>query len=104
MVELHTGAYANAGDEATRQKLLDAIEDAARLAARLKIKVSAGHGLNLRNLGPLLALPEIEEYSIGHSIVARAVFVGMEQAVGEMLALVRQSAPPRATEAPRRRL
>ncbi len=104
VVELHTGAYANASDEAGRQKHLDAIEDAARLAARLNIKVAAGHGLNLRNVLPLLKLPEIEEYSIGHSIVARSLFVGMEQAVGEMLALVRQSAPPRAAEAPRRRL
>ncbi|CAO0824475.1 pyridoxine 5'-phosphate synthase [Desulfarculales bacterium] len=104
MVELHTGAYANAGDAAALKKHLDAIEDAARLAARLNIKVAAGHGLNLRNVRPLLALPEIEEYSIGHSIVARALFVGMEQAVAEMLELVRQSAPPRAAEAPRRRL
>ncbi|MFH1034033.1 MAG: pyridoxine 5'-phosphate synthase [Pseudomonadota bacterium] len=104
VVELHTGAYANASDEAGLKKHLDAIEDSARLAARLNIKVAAGHGLNLRNVPPLLALPEIEEYSIGHSIVARALFVGMEQAVSEMLALVRQSAPPRGPEAPRRRL
>ena len=104
VVELHTGAYANAKDEASGKKLLDALEDAARLAARLGIKVSAGHGLNLRNVIPLLALPEIEEYSIGHSIVARAVFVGLERAVAEMLALVRASAPARPAEAPRRRL
>jgi len=94
IVELHTGAYANAKDQAEAGRLLDALTDAARLAARLGIKVAAGHGLTLRNVRPLLALPEIEEYSIGHSIVARAVMIGFEAAVTEMLELVRQSAPP----------
>jgi len=94
IVELHTGAYANAKDPAEAGRHLDALVDAARLAARLDIKVAAGHGLTLRNVRPLLALPEIEEYSIGHSIVARAVMVGFEAAVAEMLELVRQSAPP----------
>ena len=104
VVELHTGAYANAPDQAARQKLLGALEDSARLAARLGLKVAAGHGLNLRNVRPLLAFPEIEEYSIGHSIIARAVFVGLEQAVGEMLALVRTAATSRPPEPPQRRL
>jgi pyridoxine 5-phosphate synthase len=66
--------------------------------------VAAGHGLNLRNIRPLLAFPEIEEYSIGHSIVARALFVGMEEAVREMLALVRLPPQYRTSEPPRRRL
>lgn len=104
VVELHTGAYANARGETELQRHLDGIEEAARLAARLKLKVAAGHGLNLRNVRPLLSIPEIEEYSIGHSIIARAVFVGLEMAVAEMLDLVRQSAPPRPAEGPRRRL
>ncbi len=104
VVELHTGSYCNAPDEATRLKLLGALEDSARLASRLGLKVAAGHGLNLRNVHPLLAMPEIEEYSIGHSIVARAVFVGLEQAVGEMLALVRTAAKQRPPEPPQRRL
>jgi pyridoxine 5-phosphate synthase len=104
VVELHTGSYCNAPDEATRFKLLGALEDSARLASRLGLKVAAGHGLNLRNVHPLLAMPEIEEYSIGHSIVARAVFVGLEQAVGEMLALVRTAAKQRPPEPPQRRL
>jgi len=103
-VELHTGAYANAASEAARLKLLSALEDAARLAARVGMRVAAGHGLNLRNVAPLLKIPEIVEYSIGHSIVARALFVGFESAVAEMLALVRQSAPPRQPESPARRL
>ena len=104
VVELHTGGYANARGEAELQRHLDGIEEAARLAARLKLRVAAGHGLNLRNVRPLLSIPEIEEYSIGHSIIARAVFVGLEMAVAEMLDLVRQSAPPRPAEGPRRRL
>jgi pyridoxine 5-phosphate synthase len=93
VVELHTGAYCDASDEPTRVKLVDVLQDAAKLAARLKLKVAAGHGLNLHNVRLLLALSEVEEYSIGHAIVARAVFVGMEQAVKEMLALVRQAPP-----------
>ncbi len=104
VVELHTGAYANAADDQSRQKLLGGLEDSARLAARLGLKVAAGHGLNLRNVRPLLAFPEVEEYSIGHSIIARAVFVGLEQAVGEMLALVRTAATTRPPEPPQRRL
>ncbi|KIX11076.1 pyridoxine 5'-phosphate synthase [Dethiosulfatarculus sandiegensis] len=98
IVELHTGAYANAVDEKESVILLSKLEDASRLAARLKMKVAAGHGLNLRNTPPLLKMPEIEEYSIGHSIVARAVFVGFEAAVQEMLDLVKRSAPPRPPE------
>ena len=102
-VELHTGAYANAVAESDIRKCLDDIEDAAKLAAKLKIKVAAGHGLNLRNVTPLLSMPEIVEYSIGHSIVGRAVFVGFENAVTEMLNLVRSSATSTGyAEAPQR--
>ena len=104
VVELHTGSYCNAANEEARLRLLGALEDSARLASRLGLKVAAGHGLNLRNVHPLLAMPEIQEYSIGHSIIARAVFVGLEQAVGEMLALVRTAATARPPEPPQRRL
>jgi pyridoxine 5-phosphate synthase len=104
VVELHTGAYCDAVDEAAAARLVDALENSAKLAARLKLRVAAGHGLNLRNIRPLLAFPEIEEYSIGHSIVARALFVGMEEAVREMLALVRLPPQYRTSEPPRRRL
>ncbi len=104
VVELHTGSYCNAPNEEARLRLLGALEDSARLASRLGLKVAAGHGLNLRNVHPLLAMPEIQEYSIGHSIIARAVFVGLEQAVGEMLALVRTAATERPPEPPQRRL
>ncbi len=104
VVELHTGTYCDAKDEEARQRHLQALEDAARLAHRLGLEVAAGHGLNLTNVLPLLSMPEIVEYSIGHSIVARAVFVGFEQAVGEMLALVRTAATERPAEPPKRRL
>jgi pyridoxine 5-phosphate synthase len=104
IIELHTGAYCNATDEPSRLKLLEAIADSARLASRLKLKIAAGHGLNLRNIRPMLGITEIEEYSIGHSIIARAVFVGLEPAVTEMLDLVRSAPAPRASEPPRRPL
>ena len=92
IVELHTGTYCNAVGEEAAQERIDELEDAAKLAAKLKMKVAAGHGLNLRNITPLLKIPEIAEYSIGHSIVGRAVFVGFEAAVAEMLAMARSSA------------
>ncbi len=104
VVELHTGSYANARGPSAVARHLGALDDAARLAARLGLRVAAGHGLNLVNVEPLLKVPEIEEYSIGHSIVARAVFVGFEQAVAEMLALVKTALTQRPSEPPRRRL
>jgi pyridoxine 5-phosphate synthase len=104
IVELHTGAYANAHGDEARVRHIDALGDGARLAARLNMKVAAGHGLNLRNIEPLLGIPEFEEYSIGHSIVARAVFVGFENAVSEMLSLVKTAAKSRPTGPTPRRL
>ncbi len=94
-VEFHTGTYANAA-AAGQAKHLTALQDSARLASKLGIKVAAGHGLTLRNLEPLLQIEEIEEYSIGHSIVARALFVGFETAVKEMLELINR---PRISKA-----
>jgi len=82
-VELHTGSYAHRpADPAT----LRALADAARLGASLGLAVHAGHGLTVRNVGPVAALPEVEELNIGHSIVSRAVFVGLAEAVREMRA------------------
>jgi pyridoxine 5-phosphate synthase len=80
-VELHTGQYAHAPKE---RRTLDALRSAARLAAATGLAVHAGHGLTVRNVGPVAAVPEIEELNIGHSIVSRAVFVGIETAVREM--------------------
>jgi pyridoxine 5-phosphate synthase len=80
-VELHTGEYSRASDRSTA---LDAIRDASRLGRELGLAVHAGHGLTVRNVGPVAAVSEIEELNIGHSIVSRAVFVGLEAAVREI--------------------
>ena len=86
-VELHTGEYANArGAERTDQ--LQRLEGAAAAACAVGLAVHAGHGLTYENVLPVAAIPEIEELNIGHSIVSRAVLVGMERAVREMLQLV----------------
>ncbi|MDQ6870428.1 MAG: pyridoxine 5'-phosphate synthase [Gemmatimonadota bacterium] len=80
-IELHTGSYSHQpGSEAT----LEALRDSARRAADLGLAVHAGHGLNLRNVGAVAAIPEIEELNIGHSIISRSVFVGLDRAVREM--------------------
>ncbi|MCP9440601.1 MAG: pyridoxine 5'-phosphate synthase [Nitrospira sp.] len=87
-VELHTGRYANATRSKEADAEYDAIAQAAKLAYKLGMGVNAGHGLNYRNVKRLTHIPEIVEYNIGHSIVARAVFVGLPQAVKEMKALL----------------
>ena len=85
-VELNTGAYADLPYGADPSVELGKLREAARLASRLGLRVLAGHGLGLRNVAPIAAIQEIEELNIGHSIIGRAVLVGMERAVGEMLA------------------
>lgn len=80
-IELHTGKYAHAPHEA---RTIDALRNAARLGAEAGLAVHAGHGLTVRNVGPVAAVPEIEELNIGHSIVSRALFAGIERAVEEM--------------------
>ena len=91
-VEFNTGVYADLGPGTDPAQELSRIREAARLSARLGLKVLAGHGLTLQNAGPIAATPEIEELNIGHSIVGRAVLVGMERAVREMLALINEGA------------
>ena len=87
-IELHTGAFANATGEAQAAELAR-LRAAALLAASLGLQVNAGHGLSYTNLPYLLgAMPGLRELNIGHSIVSRAVFVGLERAVGEMLKLM----------------
>lgn len=88
-IEIHTGEYANARTEEKRRQLLDVVRDAARRARELGMGVNAGHGLNYLNLSPVRAITEIEEVSIGHAVIARALFAGMDRAVKEMLALTR---------------
>lgn len=86
VVELHTGAYAEAATNQEAAMLLHELGKAAELAERLGLEVHAGHGLHLDNVMPVAALPTITELNIGHAIVARALFVGMGQAVAEMKA------------------
>ncbi len=88
IVELHTGMYAEAEEEEKRLSELVRLENAARFAKDLGFIVHAGHGLNYENIGPVAAIPEIEEFSIGHSIVSRAIFVGFKEAVKEMKELI----------------
>jgi len=89
VVEIHTGRYAERFPSHGAMEELERIKEAALLAKSLKLEVHAGHGLDYKNVSPLVRISEIEEFSIGHSIVARAVLVGMERAVREMLELVR---------------
>jgi pyridoxine 5-phosphate synthase len=88
-VELHTGRYAHTWREG--DAALDELRRAARHAADMGLFVHAGHGLTYRNVLPVAAIPEIEELNIGHSIVSRAVMVGMRPAVEQMLHLVRDA-------------
>jgi pyridoxine 5-phosphate synthase len=90
IIELHTGHYADAKNEKEALQLFERIVIGAQLGVQLGLKVSAGHGLNYINIKQFQGLEEIEEYSIGHSIIARAVYVGLDQAVREMVALVEQ--------------
>jgi len=89
VIEIHTGNYCDAVNAEMRRSELAKIEAAVRGGRKLGLGISAGHGLDYRNIGAVVALGGIEEYNIGHSIVSRAVLVGMNQAVREMVALVR---------------
>lgn len=83
-VELHTGRYADAATDDERALELLAMTDAAKLTVASGLKLHAGHGLNYQNVGPIARLEGMAELNIGHSIISRAVFVGLEQAVREM--------------------
>jgi pyridoxine 5-phosphate synthase len=86
LVELHTGAYAEAREHKAQQAEMARLIRAATLAREIGLRVNAGHGLNYVNVGPVAGITEVEELNIGHSIIARAALVGMERAVREMLA------------------
>ncbi len=88
-IEIHTGDYANARTEEEQRQRLEVVRAAARAARERSLGVNAGHGLNYLNIIPFREITEIEEVSIGHAILSRAVFVGLERAVREMLTLVR---------------
>ncbi|MCX7210829.1 MAG: pyridoxine 5'-phosphate synthase [Burkholderiales bacterium] len=88
VIELHTGRYADAHNQAEQAKEFQRIRDAVEVGIKLGLKVNAGHGLHYQNVQAIAALPDITELNIGHAIVAHAVFVGWENAVREMKALM----------------
>lgn len=89
-VELHTGRYATLFDDARKHGAeLHRIQEAVALGSSLGLRMNAGHGLHYQNIRPLAALHELSEFSIGHSIISRSIFVGLERAVSEMAALAR---------------
>lgn len=81
IIELHTGTYANARTRGEAEAQTIRIRSAAEYAHSAGLVVTAGHGLDLRNLPPIVAIPQIEEVSIGHALIGRALMVGMQQAV-----------------------
>ena len=89
MIEIHTGRYSDAPTEAARLEELKKVILAARLASNMGLVVNAGHGLHYHNVVDVAAIPEIEELAIGHSIIARAVFVGLDRAVRDMIELIK---------------
>jgi pyridoxine 5-phosphate synthase len=88
LIEVNTGKYAELKPGEPRDKALQEVKEAAGLGHKLGLEVHAGHGLDYRNVGPIAAIPQITELSIGFSIVARAAVVGVTQAVQDMLALL----------------
>ncbi len=86
VVELHTGSFCDATDSAKAEQLLKKLISGAQCAHSLGLQVNAGHGINLDNINDILKIPHLDTLNIGHSIVARAVFQGLENAVREMIA------------------
>ncbi len=89
-IELHTGEYANATDLRQETEQWEKIRDMAMAGEKLGLGINAGHGLTYQNISRLVQIKQNEEVSIGHAIIARAVLVGLETAIREMLALVRR--------------
>ena len=87
-IELHTGRYCEARTAKDRQRELARVVDSAKTAAKLGLGCAAGHGLNYENVRPIARIAEIDELNIGHAIVARAVLVGFERAVREMVEIL----------------
>jgi pyridoxine 5-phosphate synthase len=87
-IEMHTGTYANARGEEHIKEELTKLVDGARMAINCGLRVNAGHGLHYRNTTPVAEIAGMEELNIGHAIVARAMFIGMREAVREMKQLI----------------
>ena len=90
-VEIHTGRYAEASTQKRKEAELKKIRESALFSKKIGLHTFAGHGLNYVNVKPVACIPEIEELNIGHSIIARSVFVGMVEAVREMKHLLNES-------------
>ena len=88
-VEIHTGSFCDAKDKMEEEKELERIVNSVKLASKLNLGIHAGHGINYYNIKKLIGLNEIEEFSIGHSIISRAIYVGLSQAVREMIELIK---------------
>jgi len=95
-IELHTGMYANAKTEKATRKRLAELEAGKDLAMEHTLVVHAGHGLTYRNIGPVAGISDLCEFNIGHSIIARAVFVGIGEATRQMIELIEKSNPDSA--------
>lgn len=91
VVELHTGRYAEAANEQERAHELKILRKAARHADELGLRVNAGHGLHYHNTEAIAAIPQLVELNIGHAIIARSLFTGLQQAVSEMKQLMRNA-------------
>ena len=90
VIEIHTGEFANARSDEEQLRLLEIIREAARRGRSLGLGVNAGHGLNYLNMPLLMTVEEIEEVSIGHAVLARAVFTGLDRAVRDMREVMRR--------------
>jgi len=89
-IEIHTGNYANAASEEAMYDELERIRQAAKHAKRLGMGVNAGHGLNYLNLRDFISIEDIDEISVGQSVIARSVFIGLEKALKEMLDIIKR--------------
>ena len=90
IIEIHTGHYSDAPNERTMREELTKIIAAAQAGKAAGLAVNAGHGLHYDNVRPIVQIPEVDELSIGHSIIARAVLIGLDKAVRDMIALIRK--------------
>ncbi len=94
IIELHTGAYANAAGEPGRRRELEGLRRAAVQGRCLGLSVAAGHGLDYQNVQPIAAIPQVEELNIGYSIVTQALLIGLDRAVCDMIRAVGIRRPP----------
>lgn len=90
-IELHTGAYAELSGRHDGEAALATLQEASQLVSQAGLRLNAGHGLTYRNVKPVAALPKMGELNIGHSIIARAIMVGLQQAVSDMKRLINEA-------------